>query len=141
MTDINKLLIIGRLTRDMDLRFTNSGTPVGKFSIATNRSRKNGDNWEDEVNYFDCTLWGKIAESLLQYLLKGQQVAIEGELRQSRWEQDGQKRSRVEIHINNIQLLGGKKDNNQNTSPQQNTGQNDYHNFTEDDQFQDDIPF
>lgn len=107
MTDINRVFLVGRLTRDADLRFTNSGTPVGKFSIAVNRSRKNGDKWDEEVNYFDIVLWGKIAEALSKYLLKGKQIAVEGELRQSRWEQDGQSRSRVEIHASNIQLLGG----------------------------------
>ncbi len=107
MTDINRVFLVGRLTRDADLRFTNSGTPVGKFSIAVNRSRKNGDKWDEEVNYFDIVLWGRIAEALSKYLLKGKQVAVEGELRQSRWEQDGQNRSRVEIHASNIQLLGG----------------------------------
>ena len=107
MTDMNRVFLVGRLTRDADLRFTNSGTPVGKFSIAVNRSKKNGDKWDEEVNYFDIVLWGKIAEALSKYLLKGKQVAVDGELRQSRWEQDGQKRSRVEVHANNIQLLGG----------------------------------
>ncbi len=107
MTDINRVFLVGRLTRDADLRFTNSGTPVGKFSIAVNRSRKNGDKWDEEVNYFDIVLWGKIAEALSKYLLKGKQIAVDGELRQSRWEQDGQNRSRVEIHASNIQLLGG----------------------------------
>ena len=107
MTDINRVFLVGRLTRDADLRFTNSGTPVGKFSIAVNRSRKNGDKWDEEVNYFDIVLWGRVAESLSKYLLKGKQVAVDGELRQSRWEQDGQSRSRIEIHASNIQLLGG----------------------------------
>lgn len=107
MTDINRVFLVGRLTRDADLRFTNSGTPVGKFSVAVNRSRKNGDKWDEEVNYFDIVLWGKIAEALSKYLLKGKQIAVEGELRQNRWEQDGQSRSRVEIHASNIQLLGG----------------------------------
>ena len=60
MTDINRVFLVGRLTRDADLRFTNSGTPVGKFSIAVNRSRKNGDKWDEEVNYFDIVLWGRM---------------------------------------------------------------------------------
>ncbi len=107
MTDINRVFLVGRLTRDAELRFTTAGTPVGKFSIAVNRSKKNGDKWDEEVNYFDIVLWGKTAEALSKYLTKGKQVAVEGELRQSRWEQDGQSRSRVEIHAGNIQLLGG----------------------------------
>ena len=107
MTDINRVFLVGRLTRDAELRFTTSGTPVGKFAIAVNRSKKNGDQWDEEVHYFDIVLWGKTAEALSKYLVKGKQVAIDGELRQSRWEQDGQHRSRVEIHAANIQLLGG----------------------------------
>ncbi|MCL2792259.1 MAG: single-stranded DNA-binding protein [Spirochaetaceae bacterium] len=107
MTDINRVFLVGRLTRDAELRFTSSGTPVAKFSVAVNRGKKSGDQWDEEVNYFDIVLWGKVAEALSKYLAKGKQVAIDGELRQSRWEQDGQNRSRVEIHAANIQLLGG----------------------------------
>lgn len=107
MTDINRVFLVGRLTRDVDLRFTTAGTPVAKFSIAVNRSKKSGDQWDEEVNFFDIVLWGKTAEALSKYLIKGKQVAIDGELRQSRWEQDGQSRSRVEVHASNIQLLGG----------------------------------
>ena len=107
MADINSVTLVGRLTRDAELRYTNSGYAVCKFAIAINRRRKVGDQWEDEANFFDIVLWGKQAESLNQYLVKGKQVGIDGELRQSRWEQDGQPRSRVEISANNIQLLGG----------------------------------
>ncbi|MCL2706277.1 MAG: single-stranded DNA-binding protein [Spirochaetaceae bacterium] len=107
MTDINRVFLVGRLTRDAELRVTTSGTSVAKFSIAVNRSKKSGDQWDEEVNYFDIVLWGKTAEALSKYLTKGKQVAIDGELRQSRWEQEGQNRSRIEIHAANIQLLGG----------------------------------
>ena len=109
MTDINSVVIVGRLTREAELKYTNSGTAVSKFSIAVNRKKRSGDSWEDEASFFDCTLFGKIAEALNQYLNKGKQVAIDGELRQSRWEQDGQSRSKVEIIVNNIQLLGSNK--------------------------------
>jgi len=107
MTDINRVTLIGRLTRDAELKYTASGSPVCKFSIAVNRSVKRGDNWEDEVNYFDVVLWGRQAESLNQYLLKGKQISVSGELRQDRWEQDGKPRSKIEVIANNIQLLGG----------------------------------
>jgi single-strand DNA-binding protein len=72
-----------------------------------NRRRKNGDQWEDEANFFDIVLWGRQGESLNQYLVKGKLVGVDGELRQDRWVQDGQNRSKVEIVANNIQLLGG----------------------------------
>jgi len=107
MTDFNHVVLIGRLTRDAELRYTNSNLAVCKFSIANNQRRKKDNAWVDEAHFFDVTLWGKTAESLHKYLVKGKQVAVEGQLRQSRWEKDGQTRSRVEINANNIQLLGG----------------------------------
>lgn len=105
--DINSVVIVGRLTRDAELKYTNTGTAVTKFSLAVNRSRKEGDQWVDEASFFDVNLWGRRGESLNQYLQRGTRVAVTGELRQDRWEQDGQKRSRVFIHANNIQLLSG----------------------------------
>jgi single-strand DNA-binding protein len=107
MTDLNHVILIGRLTRDAELRYTAGGQAVCKFSIAVNRRRKNGDQWEDEANFFDIVLWGRQGESLNQYLVKGKMIGVEGELRQDRWQQDGQNRSKVEIVANNIQLLGG----------------------------------
>jgi single-strand DNA-binding protein len=95
------------LTRDAELKYTAGGQAVCKFSIAVNRRKKSGDQWVDEANFFDIVLWGRQGESLNQYLLKGKQVGIEGELRQDRWEQDGQNRSKVEIVANHLQLLGG----------------------------------
>ncbi|MCL2070054.1 MAG: single-stranded DNA-binding protein [Treponema sp.] len=106
MADINRVVLVGRLTRDAELKYTSGGQAVCKFSIAINRRRKNGDQWEDEANFFDIVLWGRQGEALNQYLLKGKQVGVEGELRQDRWQQDGQNRSKIEIVANNIQLLG-----------------------------------
>ncbi|MCL2879734.1 MAG: single-stranded DNA-binding protein [Treponema sp.] len=110
MVDINHVILIGRLTRDAELKQTANGQAVCKFSIAVNRRRKNGDQWEDEANFFDIVVWGRQGESLNQYLLKGKMVAIDGELRQDRWQQDGQNRSKVEIVANFLQLLGGNKE-------------------------------
>jgi len=80
---------------------------VCKFAIAVNKRRKQGEQWVDEASFFDIVLWNKQAETLNQYLVKGKQVAVEGELHQNRWEQDGQSRSKIEINANNVQLLGG----------------------------------
>lgn len=110
MNDLNNVSIIGRLTRDAELKYTQSGYPVASFCIAVNRSRKDGDNYVDEASFFDCSMFGKSAESLKQYMTKGKQVAVIGELRQERWESDGQSRSKVVIVANNVQLLGGKSD-------------------------------
>jgi single-strand DNA-binding protein len=107
MADLNHVTLIGRLTRDAELRYTSGGQAVCKFSIAVNRRRKNGDQWEDEANFFDIVLWGRQGEALNQYLVKGKMIGVEGELRQDRWQQDGQNRSKVEIVANNLQLLGG----------------------------------
>lgn len=103
--DINVVVLVGRLTRDCELKSTPGGTSVCRFSVAVNRRKKTQDSWADEVNYFDVVLWGKTADTLKSYLTKGRQVSIQGELRQSRWEQDGQSRSKVEVVANNVQLL------------------------------------
>ncbi len=108
MTDINTLAIAGRLTRDSELKALPSGTAVCNFSIASNYSVKKNDQWQEEVSYFDCVLFGKRASALAEYLKKGKLVAIAGTLRQERWEKNGEKHSRVKIMVENIQLLGGK---------------------------------
>jgi single-strand DNA-binding protein len=107
MVDINHVVLVGRLTRDAELKSIASGQVVCKFSIAVNRRRKNGEQWEDEPNFFDVVVWGRQGESLHQYLIKGKLVGVDGELRQDRWQQDGQNRSKVEIVANYLQLLGG----------------------------------
>lgn len=108
--DINHVTIVGRLTRDAEISYLPSGAAVAKISIAVNRSRKNGDQWVEEVSYFDSAIFGKTAENLKPYLSKGKQIGLEGHLKQDRWEKDGQKFSRVSIIADNIQLLGGKSD-------------------------------
>jgi len=107
MVDLNHVVLIGRLTRDAELKYTAAGQAVCKFSIAVNRRKKSGDQWVDEPNFFDIVVWGRQGETLNQYLVKGKLVGVDGELRQDRWEQDGQNRSRVEIIAANLQLLGG----------------------------------
>jgi single-strand DNA-binding protein len=106
MADINHALLSGRLTRDAELKYTAGGQAVCKFSIAVNRRKKNGDQWVDEPNFFDVVLWGRQGEALNQYLIKGKAVTVDGELRQDRWEQDGQNRSKIEVVASNI-VLGG----------------------------------
>ncbi|GMO29908.1 MAG: hypothetical protein Pg6A_18520 [Termitinemataceae bacterium] len=105
--DVNHVVLIGRLTRDAEYKVLPSGQGVCNFAIAVNRRKKVGDQWEDEANYFDIVLWGKQADSINRYLVKGKQVGIDGELRQDRWVQEGQNRSKVVISANNVQLLGG----------------------------------
>jgi single-strand DNA-binding protein len=106
--DINHVVLVGRLTRDAEYKVVPSGQALCNFAIAVNRFKKAGDQYVEEANFFDVVLWGRQAETLNRYLLKGKQVGIEGELRQERWQQpDGQNRSKVRIVANNVQLLGG----------------------------------
>ncbi len=116
MTDTNHVVIVGRLTRDLgtderSFGYIANGQARANISIAVNRSRKQGDTWIDEANFFDVTIWGKTAENLKPYLTKGKQILVDGHLKQDRWEKDGQKFSRVSIVADNVQLLGGRSDN------------------------------
>lgn len=110
MTDINTVVLIGNLTRDMDLSYFQSGSAFGKLSIAVNRSFVKQGSKVDEVSYFDVTLFGKMAEGLKQYLTKGKKIAITGSLKQERWnDSNGNARSKVSILADSVQLLGGNK--------------------------------
>ncbi|HOR57901.1 MAG TPA: single-stranded DNA-binding protein [bacterium] len=138
MADVNHVIIIGRLTRDCELKYTNRGMAIANLSLAVNRRIKKGDQWTDEVSFFEANLWGKTAEGLKPYLLKGKQIAVEGELKQERWEQDGQSRSKVVINASNVQLLGG------NDKPAQQRGQGSGYQAQAEysaDNFPEDIPF
>lgn len=114
--DLNKVELIGRLTRDADLKYTTTGTAIAAVSLASNRSVKKQDNWETEVSYFDASIYGKSAENLKPYLTKGKTIAIAGHLKQDRWEKDGQKFSRIKIEVEELQLLGGNSSENPNSS-------------------------
>jgi single-strand DNA-binding protein len=133
MANINAVVIVGNLTRDAEIKFFNNGNAIVKGSIAQNRRKKQGDTWVDEAMFFDFAYGGKGAEAVHKYLTKGKMIGIQGELRQDRWEQDGQARSKVFVSAFEIQLLGGREGAAQPTrdQPQGPT----------DEQFQDDIPF
>ena len=104
--DLNKVELIGRLTRDADLKYAITGTAIAGISLASNRSVKKQGNWETEVSYFDASIYGKSAENLKPYLTKGKTIAIVGHLKQDRWEKDGQKFSRIKIEVEEVQPLG-----------------------------------
>ena len=114
--DLNHVILIGRLTRDSELKYTSGGLAIAKFSIACNSRAKKGDQWIDEASFLDVSVFGKSAESLNQYLVKGKQIAVQGRLKQERWESDGQNRSKIVINADNVQLLGGDK-NSQGSAP------------------------
>jgi single-strand DNA-binding protein len=110
---INRVVLVGNLTRDPELRHTGGGTPVCSLRIAVNTRRKDGatGEWTDKPNYFDITVWGNQAESCNQYLSKGRPVAIDGRLEWREWEaQDGTKRQAVEVVAESVQFLGGGRD-------------------------------
>ena len=112
--DINVVTIAGRLTRDMDVRATRSGFPIGNFSIACNGLHKGANGEYEKVpNFFDCVVTGQRAEGLSKMLTKGKQVFLTGALRQETWEKDGAKRSKVSIYVDTINIVSdGKRDNN-----------------------------
>jgi single-strand DNA-binding protein len=140
VSDVNNVTLIGRLTRDTDLRYTSSGKAVSKFSLAVNERRKAEDQWKDETNFFDIILWGQLAENLNQYLTKGKQIAVTGRLTQERWEQDGVNRSKVAVTAATVQLLGGASNGNGNTAQKQGAV-SPPPDPPADDGFADDIPF
>lgn len=104
---INRVAITGNLTRDPELRTTATGNPVLGFGVAVNDRHKNSTTgeWEDYPNFIDCTMFGTRAEKIAGYLSKGSKVAIEGKLRWSQWERDGQKRSKIEVIIDEIEFM------------------------------------
>ena len=104
--DINNVILIGRITRDPEFK-TVGQTSLANFSLANNRS------------YFDCVVWGKLAEVLKQYAGKGKQLMVEGRLEQSTWDgQDGKKQSKIRIRVENFQLLGGRPNSESQSSPE-----------------------
>lgn len=112
MRDTNYVCIVGRLCKDVEVKYTGSGMAIGNLSVANNYTKKTGSEYKDDVNYFDVSVFGKQCESLQAYLKRGTQICVTGEMRQERWEKDGKKNSKVSILASNIQLLGGRKDGN-----------------------------
>lgn len=108
--DINSCVITGRLTKDAELRTTQTGKKVLSFTFASNRLVKRNDQWESKVSFIDGTLFGSRAESLAKYLLKGMQVTVHGVLDQTIWvDKQGNKKSKLALLVDDIQMLGGKK--------------------------------
>lgn len=120
---INHVTITGNLTRDPDLRSTAGGMPVLGLGVAVNDRHKNSatGEWEDYPNFVDCTMFGTRAEKITPYLSKGTKVAIDGKLRWSQWEKDGQKRSKLEVIIDEIEFLSQRGSEVAHTAPAQPT--------------------
>src|SRR5579862_5928122 len=111
MANINRVVLVGNLTRDPELRHTSSGMAVCSLRIAVNTRRKDSatGQWTEKPNYFDVTVWGNQGENCAQYLSRGRPVAIDGRLEWREWEaQDGTKRQAVEVVADSVQFLGGR---------------------------------
>lgn len=97
--DLNQVTLMGRLTKDPELKTTNSGKNISLFTLAVNGFQ------EDKTNFIDCKAWGKTAELISKYVAKGQRLLVAGELEQETWEQDGQKRSKLSVTVREIQFI------------------------------------
>jgi single-strand DNA-binding protein len=118
---------MGNLTRDPELRQTPNGSNVCSFSLALNRSYKGSDgNWQEATDYIDVVAWGPLGERVAQYLSKGRPCLVNGRLQSRSWEQDGQKRSKVEVNAQDVTFLGGPGEggNGSGSAPQSNSSSN-----------------
>ena len=130
MASFNKVMLMGNLTRDPELRYTSNGSAVTSFGLAVNRKFKQGEEWKEDVCFVDITVWGKQGENCAEYLSKGRPAFVEGRLQYSTWESDGQKKSKLEVVANTVQFLGSRSDSHGETSSGQTTVSN-----------EDDVPF
>ncbi|HET7854447.1 MAG TPA: single-stranded DNA-binding protein [Candidatus Methylomirabilis sp.] len=119
MANFNRVILVGNLTRDPELRYTPSGTPVCSFDLALNRTyTTQAGERRDEVCYITIVSWGKQAETCKEYLKKGRGALIEGRLTQRSWETpEGQKRSKHEVVADRVQFLGGRRDSEEEAAP------------------------
>ena len=110
MAAYNRVILVGNITREIELRYTQSQTAVTDIGLAVNDRRKNqAGNWVEEVQFVDITLWGRTAEVAAEFLGKGSPVLIEGRLKLDSWEQDGQQRSKLKVIGERMQMLGRRK--------------------------------
>ena len=120
MSSFNKVIIIGNIVRDIELRYTKNQTAVTDIGVAVNDKRKNGDEWIEETTFVDVTLWGRTAEVASEYLKKGSQVMVEGRLKQDSWTQDGNKRTKLKVVGEKLVMLGKRSSQDPYSEPGQN---------------------
>lgn len=119
MASVNKVILVGNLGRDPELRYTQSGQPLTRFSIATNERFKQGDDWQERTEWHRVVVWGKQAENCAQYLQKGRSVYIEGRLQTRDWEdKEGNKRQTTEVVAQTVQFLGGRGEGGARSAPE-----------------------
>jgi single-strand DNA-binding protein len=109
MPSFNRVVLVGNLTRDPEMRYIPSGTAVCEITIAINDRVKRNDQWVEETTFVDITLWARLAEITSEYLSKGSPVLIEGRLKLDRWEKDGQKHSKLRVVGEKMQMLGNRE--------------------------------
>jgi single-strand DNA-binding protein len=109
MASFNQCILVGNLARDPEVKFLQSGTAVCEFGLAVNDRIKKGNDWIDEVSFFDVTFFGRTAEVCGEYLSKGANVLVAGRLKQETWEKDGQKRSKIKVIGDRMQMMGAKR--------------------------------
>jgi single-strand DNA-binding protein len=115
---VNQVILLGNLTRDPELRQTPSGQSVASFSLALNRSYKDqAGEWQEATDFIDVVAWGPLGERVSQYLAKGRRVLVQGRLQSRSWEQEGVKRSKVEVLANDVTFLDGRSDGDGGDSP------------------------
>ena len=108
MASFNRVVLLGNLTRDPELRYIGSGMAVSDIGLAVNDRVKRNDQWVEETTFVDVTLWGRTAEVANEYLNKGSSVLIEGRLKMDSWEKDGQKRTKLKVVAERMQMVGGR---------------------------------
>ena len=123
MAAFNKVILIGNLTRDPELRYTPQGTAVVNITIAVNRKYKSGEEMKEDVAFIPVVLWGKTAEIVHQYCKKGSPLMVEGRISTRSWEKDGQKQFKTEIVGEQIQLLGKKPEQETTPTEEKTTGE------------------
>ena len=110
MSNFNKVILMGRLSRDVELKSVNHGSSLVELGVAVNESRKSAEGtWKEEVHFIDVTFWGKKAEVIAQYLSKGDPILVEGRLKQNRWEANGQKHSRINVQGEQFSFVGSRQ--------------------------------
>ena len=123
MANFNRVILMGNITRDIEVRYVSNGLAVTDITLAVNDRRKKDNEWIEETSFIDVTLWGRNAEVVGEYLGKGSPLFVEGRLKQETWESDGQKRSKIKVIGERTQFIGGKGEGSRGGGSRQSTGE------------------
>lgn len=141
MTDVNSVVLVGRLVKDVEVRYSKNGNAVAAFTVATARAEKHNDQWQDVTSFFDVNMFGSVVEKIKPYLVKGKQVVINGYLKQEKWQdKQGNNRYSIKVIAENLQLMGSGNGNNANNSSDSDASDNNQNGSVET-PFPEDVPF